>query len=81
VLFVRDPHSSISFVPFGLGELRTGLPRDLRRWMHSFAGSAAALGTLMISIETMPLKSGKRGVSGIGGFSAGDLNRIVGCAV
>jgi hypothetical protein len=35
------------------------------------AGSAAPLGTLMTSIETMPLKSGKRGVSGIGGLFSG----------
>jgi hypothetical protein len=46
--------------------------------MHSFAGSrlaaagsAAPLGTLMTSIETMPLKSGKRGVSGIGELFSG----------
>jgi len=36
------------------------------------AGSSAApLGTLMTSIEAMPLKSGKRGVSGIGGLFCG----------
>ena len=76
--FVGDPHCSISFVPFGLGELRTGLPTVLRLGMHSFAGSrlaaagsAASLGTLMTSIETMPLKSGKRGVSGIGRLFSG----------
>jgi hypothetical protein len=35
------------------------------------AGSAAPLGTLMTSIETMPLKSGKRGVFGIGELFSG----------
>jgi hypothetical protein len=35
------------------------------------AGSGAPIGTLMTSIETMPVKSGKRGVSGIGGLFSG----------
>lgn len=59
-------------------QLRTGLPTVLRRGMDSFAGSrlaaagsGAAIGTLMTSTETMPLKPGKRGVSGIGGLFSG----------
>lgn len=67
-----------SFRPIRACQLRTGLPTVLRRGMDSFtgsrlaaAGSVAPLGTLMTSIETMPLKSGKRGVSGIGGLFSG----------
>jgi hypothetical protein len=39
--------------------------------MDSVAGSVAPIGTLMTSIEIMLLKSGKRGVSGIGGLFSG----------
>jgi len=59
------------FRPIRACQLRTGLPTVLRRGMDSFAGSVAPIGTLMTSIEIMLLKSGKRGVSGIGGLFSG----------